>query len=177
MTRKITLAALSAALVLALSGCANDTARYRADVYGPGSLNQAQEVQTVEILSIQKARIALPNDTKNSASQLAGTVAGAALGMVIGNQFGHHHDSRRDARILGGIAGGIVGNRAADYTSGSTDYQEGVQLSYRYNDKMYNSVQVGRQCEYQLGTAMMVREGANGTRIQPNNPNACPAEK
>lgn len=36
--------ALPAALaaVLALSGCANDNARYRADVYGPGSLNQAQ---------------------------------------------------------------------------------------------------------------------------------------
>ena len=45
--------ALPAALaaVLALSGCANDNARYRADVYGPGSLNQAQAVKTVEILS------------------------------------------------------------------------------------------------------------------------------
>lgn len=47
--------ALPAALaaVLALSGCANDNARYRADVYGPGSLNQAQAVKTVEILSVQ----------------------------------------------------------------------------------------------------------------------------
>ena len=55
--------ALPAALaaVLALSGCANDNARYRADVYGPGSLNQAQAVKTVEILSVQTARIALPN--------------------------------------------------------------------------------------------------------------------
>lgn len=79
--------ALPAALaaVLALSGCANDNARYRADVYGPGSLNQAQAVKTVEILSVQTARIALPNETKNSAAQLAGTVAGAAAGMILGN--------------------------------------------------------------------------------------------
>ena len=71
--------ALPAALaaVLALSGCANDNARYRADVYGPGSLNQAQAVKTVEILSVQTARIALPNETKNSAAQLAGTKSGA----------------------------------------------------------------------------------------------------
>ena len=79
--------ALPAALaaVLALSGCANDNARYRADVYGPGSLNQAQAVKTVEILSVQTARIALPNETKNSAAQLAGTVAGAAAGMILGS--------------------------------------------------------------------------------------------
>lgn len=90
--------ALPAALaaVLALSGCANDNARYRADVYGPGSLNQAQAVKTVEILSVQTARIALPNETKNSAAQLAGTVAGCR----------GRHDSWQSIRSWSGLPSG-----------------------------------------------------------------------
>lgn len=167
--------ALPAALtaVLALSGCANDNARYRADVYGPGSLNQAQAVKTVEILSVQTARIALPNETKNSAAQLAGTVAGAAAGMILGNQFGHGPGSRQDARIFGGIAGGILGNRASNLAAGETDYQQGVQITFRDGNQMFTSVQVGNPCEYQLGTAVMIQETARGSRIQPNNPGGC----
>lgn len=172
MSIRIALAATLAAL-LALSGCANDNDRYRADVYGPGSLNQKQKVRTVEILSIQNARVALPNSTKNSSTQLAGTVIGAIAGAVIGNQFGHSRNSRENARILGGIAGGVVGNRASDLAAGDTDYQDGVQLTYRLDDQMYTSVQVAEPCEYKLGTAMMVQQTENSTRIQPNNPGGC----
>lgn len=174
MIKKIaSVAALSAALIL--SGCANDNARYRADVYGPGSLNQAQEVRTVEILSIQPAKVALPNSANNQSMQLAGTVLGAIAGAVIGNQFGHGPHDRQGARIFGGIAGGFLGNRTADLASGGTDYQDGVQLTFRVNDQMYTSVQVASPCEYKLGTAMMVQQGSYGSRIQPNNPGGCGA--
>ena len=173
-TKLAAAAALCATLVLA--GCANDNQRYRADVYGPGSLNQVQQVSTVEILSIQPAKVALPNETKNSTAQLAGTVAGAVAGAVIGNQFGHGRHSRQNSRIVGGLAGGVLGNRAANLAAVGTDYQNGVQLTYRMNDQMYTSVQLGNSCEYKLGTATLVRQSANESRIQPNNPGGCGTE-
>ena len=169
---KVVLAATLPAICL-LSGCANDNERYRADVYGPGSLNQVQKVRMVEILSIQSAKVALPNSTKNSTAQIAGSVLGAVAGAVIGNQFGHGPHDRQTSRIVGGIAGGVLGNRAANLAAGETDYQNGVPLTYRLNDQLYTSVQAASPCEYKLGTAMMVQQNDSSSRIQPNNPGGC----
>ena len=57
--KKIALAATVAALVL--SGCANDGRYYRSDTYAATSVNQAQQVRTVEILSIGTAQVAVSN--------------------------------------------------------------------------------------------------------------------
>ena len=173
--KKITVSVIALAAVLAVAGCANDNEKYRADVYGPGALNQAQRVRTVEILSIAPARVALPNSRKSETAALGGALGGAILGAVIGNQFGHGRHSRAGGRLAGAAIGGIVGGKGADIAAGETDYQEGVQLTFRVDDQMYTSVQVGHACEYQLGTAMMVQQNASGSRIQPNNPGGCGA--
>ena len=105
-------------LTVALSGCATDGNYYRSDVYSSSQVNQAQRVNTVEIIAINPAQVAVNN-------------------------------------------------------SGTT-YVDGVQLVYRSSDgQVYQSTQVGRICEYKLGSAIMASSRSGETRIQPNNPYGC----
>ena len=126
-------------LTVALSGCATDGNYYRSDVYSSSQVNQAQRVNTVEIIAINPAQVAV-NNSENS-------------------------DRARAA--IGGLAGDAVGG------SGTT-YVDGVQLVYRSSDgQVYQSTQVGRICEYKLGSAIMASSRSGETRIQPNNPYGC----
>ena len=126
-------------LTVALSGCATDGNYYRSDVYSSSQMNQAQRVNTVEIIAINPAQVAV-NNSENS-------------------------DRARGA--IGGLAGDAVGG------SGTT-YVDGVQLVYRSSDgQVYQSTQVGRICEYKLGSAIMASSRSGETRIQPNNPYGC----
>lgn len=50
-----------AASALILSGCQTSGDIYRSDVYGSNQVNQAQQVQTVDIIAIQPARVAVNN--------------------------------------------------------------------------------------------------------------------
>ena len=79
------------------------------------------------------------------------------------------------SRVLGGLAGGAIGGLAGDAVGGSgTTYVDGVQLVYRSSDgQVYQSTQVGRICEYKLGSAIMASSRSGETRIQPNNPYGC----
>ena len=118
-------------LTVALSGCATDGNYYRSDVYSSSQVNQAQRVNTVEIIAINPAQVAV-NNSENSDR----------------------------ARATGAILGAIAG--------------DGVQLVYRSSDgQVYQSTQVGRICEYKLGSAIMASSRSGETRIQPNNPYGC----
>lgn len=168
--KKLTLIACLSALTLV--GCATDGTRYRSDTYYASGVNQAQQVRTVEILAIGTANIAITeNQNRSDASQL-GMIIGAIAGAAIGNQS---HDHRLTNRVLGGLTGAAVGHMAGSAAAGgdSVDYVQGVQLTFRYKDKIYNSAQVGQPCEYKTGLAVMVSTSPTETRIQPNNPGAC----
>lgn len=173
MQKKFSLFAVAAAAaVLTLSGCANDGTRYRADTYSASQVNQMQEVRTVEIIAINPARVAVPNDDNRETARVTGAILGAIAGAAIGNHGNHSTSSR----VMGGLAGGAVGGLAGDAVGGdSTSYTEGVQLIYRTtNGRMYQSSQVGRPCEFKTGTAILVQPRPNETRVQPNNPYGCP---
>jgi outer membrane lipoprotein SlyB len=168
--KKEKLAITAALATFVITGCAAQGDVYRADVYGPGQLNQAQEVQTVEIIDIQPARIAVDNTEQRSTARKVGTVLGAIAGVDIGNH-GHHDTS---ARVMGGLAGGALGNLAGDAVGGEKHQLiEGVQLTFRRGSKVFNSTQVGNMCEYRLGQATLISTHRNETRIQPNNPYGC----
>ena len=159
------LLALSCAV---LAGCANPGTQYRPDVYAPNQLNRPQSVSTVEIISINPARIALNNDDARSDAQLAGAVLGAIAGAAVGNH--NHHDS--SSRVLGGVAGGALGGLAGSAVPRQT-FQEGVQVVYRTSSgQVRQSTQLGRACEYRIGPAVMAGAGGE-TRVQPNNPYGC----
>lgn len=164
------LALLAALATLGLAGCANDGRYYRSDTYQAGAVNQAQQVRTVEILAIGQAKVAVDNDTNRSDAKTIGTLLGAVAGAAIGSH--NNHDT--SSRVLGGLAGAAVGNIAGGAVAGShTSYVDGVQLTFRYENKIYNSAQVGNPCEYKTGLAVMISTSPTETRIQPNNPNGC----
>ena len=166
--KKVALAASVASLVLA--GCANDGRYYRSDTYAAGAVNQAQQVRTVEILSIGPAQVAVSNTENRGDAQTIGTIIGAIAGAAIGSHSRHDTASR----VIGGLAGGAVGNIAGGAVGGDrTSYVDGVQLTFRYNNKLYNSAQVGQVCEFKPGLAIMISTTPTETRIQPNNPNGC----
>ena len=96
------------------------------------------------------------------------------LGAVAGAAIGSHNNHDTSSRVLGGLAGAAVGNIAGGAVAGShTSYVDGVQLTFRYENKIYNSAQVGNPCEYKTGLAVMISTSPTETRIQPNNPNGC----
>ena len=170
MNKKLILATGLTALVL--TGCAVDGTRYRSDTYYASAVNQAQQVRTVEILAIGSAKVAISNEANRSDGSNIGMILGAIAGAAIGNQS---HDHRLTNRVIGGLAGGVVGHMLGESAGGrdSVDYVDGVQLTFRYKDKLYNSAQVGRPCEYKTGLAVMISTSPTETRIQPNNPSAC----
>lgn len=166
------IALIASITALALAGCANDGTYYRSDTYYAQGVNQAQEVRTVEILAIGVARVAVPNDESRDNAAKIGTV----LGAIAGTALGSHNNHSTSSRVLGGLAGAAVGNIAGNAVAGSksTTYVDGVQITFRYNNKLFNSAQVGQPCEYKLGPAIMVSTSPTETRIQPNNPYGCP---
>ncbi len=176
MQKTWTLSLAAAALTFGLAGCVADGSQYRSDVYSAYEVNQAQEVTTVEILSIGTARVAVDNRSGRQTAQLTGAVIGAVAGALIG---GHNSRGprRTDNQVMGAVAGGAVGAVAGSAVPDTT-LVEGVQLVYQTsNGTMLQSTQVGRPCEFKTGTAIMVSPSPNQTRIQPNNPYGCPKEE
>ncbi len=163
------LIALAAATVL--TGCQTSGDMYRSDVYMQNQVNQAQQVQTVEIIAIQPARVAVNNSSDRDVSQLVGTALGGILGAVIGNQVDHHHSA---GTTVGALAGAALGAGASSMVSPETSLVDGVQLTFKLNGRIFNSAQVGQVCEFKYGPAIMISTGPTSTRIQPNNPYGCP---
>ncbi|MDO5531139.1 glycine zipper 2TM domain-containing protein [Sutterella sp.] len=172
MTRNATLTAAAViSAALALGGCANDGALYRADTYTAGQVNRVQEVNTVEIIGIAPARVAVSNQSNRQTAQIAGAVLGAIAGAAIGS----HNNHSGHARALGGVAGGAVGALAGDAIAGpDTTYTDGVQITFKNaGGRVLQTAQVGRPCEFKYGTAVMVSPTPAEARIQPNNPYGC----
>ena len=169
MNKKI--AAIGAlAGVLMLAGCANDGTAYRSDVYWAGQVNQAQEVKTVQIIAVMPARITVDNRYQRDESATVGTILGALAGAVGGVVV----SDSPDAVVAGTVGGAALGNLTGKGVSGSGErFVEGVQITFRQGDRIFNSAQVGRVCEFKTGTAIMVSPSPNETRIQPNNPYGC----
>ena len=95
-----------------------------------------------------------------------GTLIGAALGAKTNN-----NNPRRQTTntVLGAAVGAGVGS-AAGASTPTVVYEEGVSLTYVYGGRPLSSTQVGKQCEFKPGAAVMVSTdgNANETRIQPN---------
>ena len=125
-----------AVALFALAGCQTNGDMYRSDVYGSNQVNQAQQVQTVEIIAIQPARVAVNNQSDRNVSQMVGTALGGILGAVIGNQVTHHRDS---GTAIGAIAGAALGAAGSSAASPQNSLVDGVQLTFKMNGRIFNS--------------------------------------
>lgn len=150
---------------LTLTGCASGD-QYKANVYRQGQVNQAQAAKMVQIMAINPAKIEVDNSQGKQAAQIGGAIIGALLGGAAGN--------RSNNTGVGALAGGVVGAAAGTMVSDKT-LVDGVQLTYVENNRMLSSAQVGKMCEFKLGTALVISTGySTETRIQPNNDVPCP---
>lgn len=161
-----------AAVVLAsvaLTGCANNADQYAADAYQVDQLNSKQETKTVNIISVVPAKVFVDNKDNQDTAKAVGTVLGAVVGAVLGYQTGSDWGT-----AAAGVAGATVGGVAGGMTKGKVQV-DGVSLTYKEDTKVYTSTQVGKQCMFSTGMAVVITTKANETRIQPNA--TCPAAK
>ena len=161
------MAALSLGILM-IAGCAATGEENRANVYKAGQANQAQEAKVIKILAVLPAKIEIDNSAQKKNAQVAGALIGALLGASASRNT--TSSDKKAAEVLGGAAAGAgAGSLVSDKV-----LVEGVSLTYIYNEKTLNSVQVGKACEYAPGDAVMVSTTATETRIQPNT--QCPKE-
>lgn len=150
---------------LSLAGCASGD-QYKANVYRAGQVNQAQSAKMIQIMAINPAQIEVDNSKGKQAAQIGGAILGALLGGAAGNHSGNVG--------AGAVAGGVVGVAAGTMVSNKV-LVDGVQLTYVDNNQMMSSAQVGKLCEFKLGTALVIStSNSYETRIQPNNDVPCP---
>lgn len=134
--------------------------------------NRSTEYQTrtktVNIISILPAKVAVDNAQNKRNAQAFGALIGAVAGGVIGHNVGSGSNSGTTA---GAVGGGAVGAAAGSMVNDKT-LVEGVSLTYKEGTKVYTSTQVGKECQFTTGLAVVITTTYNETRIQPNT--KCP---
>ncbi|WP_125282431.1 glycine zipper 2TM domain-containing protein [Escherichia albertii] len=151
-----------------LAGCQSNADDHAADVYQTDQLNSKQETKTVNIISVLPAKVAVDNTKNKQAAQTFGAVLGAVAGGVVGHNVG-------SGSSLNTTAGAVGGGAAADSMVSDKTLVEGVSLTYKDGKKVYTSTQVGKQCQFTTGLAVVISTAYNETRIQPNA--TCPEKK
>jgi outer membrane lipoprotein SlyB len=162
--------ALFSAIVI-LTGCAATGEQYGANVYKAGQVNSAQSVQMVNVLGLVPAKIEVDNSKNKQNAQAAGALIGAILGAAAANKNSSANSRANNTgagMAAGGVVGGVLGSGVSDKT-----LVDGVTITYKLNNQMLSSTQVGKICEFKVGDAMMVSTNSNETRIQPNYPEGC----
>lgn len=146
-----------------LAGCQSNADDHAADVYQTDQLNTKQETKTVNIISILPAKVAVDNSQNKRNAQAFGALIGAVAGGVIGHNVGSGSNSGTTA---GAVGGGAVGAAAGSMVNDKT-LVEGVSLTYKEGTKVYTSTQVGKECQFTTGLAVVITTTYNETRIQP----------
>lgn len=155
----------------ALVGCQSNADDHAADVYQTDQLNSKQETKTVNIISVLPAKVAVDNTANKRAAQTTGAILGAVAGGVIGHNVGSGSSLNTTAgAATGGVAGAAAGSMVNDKT-----LVAGVSLTYKEGTKVFTSTQVGKECQFTTGLAVVITTTYNETRIQPNA--KCPEKK
>jgi len=170
MTLKKISNATSLIACIAITGCSATGEQYQANVYKANQVNQVQKAKTVQILAVMPAKIEVDNTQGKQAAQMGGALLGAVLGAAAGNAATHH---KAEATAGGAVGGGVVGAAAGGLVN-DKKLVDGVSLTYIDEGNTLNSAQVGKLCEFQPGTAVVISTSPTETRVQPNT--TCPAE-
>jgi outer membrane lipoprotein SlyB len=158
------------AVVGVLTGCAATGENLKGNVYKAGQVNTAQAARGIKILKLMPAQVEVDNSEQKKRAQ----IGGAALGALAGGLGGGFGGLGAPATVGTTAAGGAIGAAAGSMVSDKVLVQ-GVTIAYSENNQMFTSTQVGRECEYKLGDAVVVTTTQNETRVQANA--TCPVEK
>lgn len=162
------MAIFSCALLLA--GCQKPGADLGANVYQADQVNQSQNAEVINILSLSPAKIEVSNAQNQKEAQVAGGLLGAITGGVIGGEV----PGGSVGTGLGGAALGGIGGAAAGSLVPGKVLVDGVTIGYSQNGSLHTSTQVGKMCEFKIGSALVVSTSSNETRVQPNA--TCPTK-
>ncbi|MDR0217511.1 MAG: hypothetical protein LBI71_01285 [Enterobacteriaceae bacterium] len=168
--KALCVSAITASSII-ISGCQANADSYAADVYDTGQLNAKQETKTINIISVLPAKVAVDNKSNKEAAQMFGAILGAVAGGIAGHNVG----SGSGAGTAAGAAGGGALGAAAGSMVKDKVIVGGVSLTYKEDNKVFTSTQVGRTCQFAPGVAVVITTKTNETRIQPNA--ACPDKK
>lgn len=171
MTKAGTVKIISVLSAFALAGCQAPGENLKANVYRADQVNTAQAATIANILAVMPAKIEADNTQQKQVAQLAGGILGAAAGGVAGSNL--FTRNKVGGTALGAVGGGAVGAMAGSLVPDKI-LVEGVSITYEMNGRTLNSAQVGRNCEYAPGKAVLVSTSPIETRIQPNA--TCPAK-
>lgn len=152
-----------------ITGCAATGEQHKANVYRAGQLNQAAKSEVISITLILPAQVEVDNTQGKKNAEMAGALLGALAGAGATKK-----SKNADTKAAGVLGGAAVGAAAGSMVSDKV-LVDGVQLTYSLNGKLITSVQVGRACEYKVGSSLLVSTSPTETRIQPNS--ECPKAK
>lgn len=152
-----------------LAGCQQPGADLGANVYQADQVNQSQNAEIINILSLSPAKVEVSNAQDQKDAQVVGGVLGALTGGLVGSQV----SGGTLGTGLGGAAiGGVAGAAAGTLVPGQV-LVDGVTIGYTQNGNIHTSTQVGKMCQFRMGQALVVVTKANETRVQPNA--TCPS--
>jgi outer membrane lipoprotein SlyB len=157
--KRLAVVTTTSAVIVSLGACATG-AEYKANSYSANQVNQRQEAHVVQILAITPAQVQVDNTQGQKAAMTGAAIIGAIAGGIIGGKSG----AAAGGALLGGGVGAIAGSAVSN-----RNMVEGVSITYKEYDHVYNSAQVGRMCEYKLGQAITVSSRPGETRVQANS--------
>lgn len=140
--------------VLALAGCANQSASSGVYTYG-----QAQSEQTVRYGTVQSVRQIVIQQDKSSG---VGMVAGGALGGVAGNAIGGGY-GKALTTIGGVILGGLAGN-AIENQAGKT---QGLEITVQLDSGDTRVIAQAADVAISSGQRVQLISGNGPTRVVP----------
>lgn len=146
-----------------LSGCAATGANLQSNVYKAGQVNTAQNARAIQIIAVLPAKIEVDNSQQRQAAQMVGGLLGAIGGGLAGGYGKIGALGTAGTAAAGGAIGVAAGSLVSDKV-----LVDGVSISYSENAQMFSSAQVGRDCEYRPGKAIIISTSPTETRIQPN---------
>ena len=147
-----------------LSGCMANGEQYAGNVYKAGQTNKQQDAKTVRILAVLPARVEVDNKQGKKGAEVIGGLLGAFGGAAAGHALAHGNGQ---GTTLGGLGGGAAGVAAGSLVDDKI-LVDGVSITYTRDHKTLHAVQVGRACEFEPGTAVVIVTEAAEARVQPN---------
>jgi len=147
------------AVISLLSGCSTTSENMQSNSTVAGLGDTVQSPNPIKITAVTSIKLKADNaQAQFAAAQLA------ALTRGIGGRFGGVGSlGTAGTTIDGGTLGNSTGLMIPDKV-----LVDGVSITYLANEKMFTTAQPGRACDFQPGSATLLSDGDNETRVQSN---------
>ncbi|WP_323018538.1 glycine zipper 2TM domain-containing protein [Castellaniella sp.] len=151
---RLTAAAGISLSVLALAGCANQSASGSVYTYG-----QAQQEQIVRYGTVVSVRPVVIQSDKSSG---VGALAGGALGGVAGSAIGGGR-----GQILTSIGGALLGGLAGNAVENQVSKTQGLEITVRLDNGETRVIAQANDIALSSGQRVQVISGGGPTRVVP----------